>query len=283
MPRTKPTGIKRYKAAGARLGPKKVYKARKTYLHGVNRGLGAPAYAYAHEAETSAYGTHLTCLTQRTALTQLADATAWGGQYATYIQGFPRAAAMMALFQEYRIVRMDVIVQPSANVSAQSAGSTADTAQNASLAYVQAIRWVNAAVTSVQITDLFMSELGVTPTMFNKEVCVSQKPVVSSAIKNNSNNTVTNGLMIKASPWIACTMGDGTIDTTTHFGPIVRVVQQPVQASTTVIPGGTPSPPGFVQLRLVVEFRKPAFLSARSAPSAQVVPVAQGAGIVTTS
>ncbi|CAO0821604.1 hypothetical protein DFAR_240002 [Desulfarculales bacterium] len=148
---------------------------------------------------------------------------------------------------------------------------------------MQAIRWVNAAVTSFQVTDLFMSELGVTPTMFNKEVCVSQKPVVANAIRNSSSNTITDGLTIKASPWIATVMGNGNVDTTTHFGPIVRVVQQPIQASTTVIPGGTPSPPGYVQLRLVVEFRKPAFASARNPPSATVVPVAVGAGIVTTA
>jgi len=148
---------------------------------------------------------------------------------------------------------------------------------------VQAIRWLNAAVTSYQVTDLFMSELGVTPTMFNKEVCVSQKPVVGNAIKGMSTGTIGQGLQIKASPWIATTMADGTIDSTTHFGPIVRVVQQPLQANTVQTGGGTPSPPGYVQLRLVVEFRKPAFFGARSPPSAQVVPVAVGPGIVTTS
>jgi len=261
MPRAKPTHVKYVKAAG---GPRPGAKRPNKKSYGLTSS-GVRSYQRCQQPPLNDQCVALTALTVRVALPILPDGS-WGGQVYANMALFPRAAAMAKLFQEYRITRMDYLLQPNSNVSGVTAVEQTAPAptpaysiiSSASMPYLQGLKWLNAPKIAADVTDLFMSECGVTPTMFNKECVITQKPIVNYNIANSVSPTaaVTTSLAVKQSPWIATTTAAALADSTTHWGPIVRVVQQP-QTSVT-IDGTAVYPPGYYQVRCTFEFRKPA-------------------------
>jgi len=262
MPRTKPTHVKYVKAAkGAGKGAKR--PAPKSYkAFSAQPSYGVKAYARVQQPPLNDQAVMLTALSVRVLLPALPDAS-WGGQVYAQLSMFPRANAMAKLFQEYRITRFDFLMQPNYNI----AGTTVVTApptgtavpyQSASMAYLQGLKWLNAPKVASEVTDLFMSEVGVTPVMFNQECVITQKPIVNQNIANSASATAaaTVGLAVKQSPWISTIGADLAPDNTQHWGPICRVVQQP---SNTVDPAAPTSKvsPGYYQVRCTFEFRKP--------------------------
>lgn len=264
MPRTKPTHVKYVKAAKVPAkGAKRPFK--KSY------GLSAGVRSYAHcaQAPLNDQTVAVTALTVRVALPVLPDG-AWGGQVYANMALFPRAAAMAKLFQEYRVTRLDYLLQPNASVY----GTTSNTAYavpgsyfpqaTGSACYLQGLKWLNAPKIASDVTDLFMSEVGVTPTLFDKECVITQKPIVNYNVANSVDAAAapTTALAVKQSPWLATTTAAALADSTTHWGPIVRVVQQPI-ATTTGIQATPPAQsPGYYQVRCTFEFRKPSMYKA---------------------
>lgn len=261
MPRAKPSAVKYVKAAkgGARGAkrPPKSYKAFSAQPH-----YGVKAYARVQQPPLNDQAVMLTALSVRLLLPVLPDA-AWGGQVFAQMSMFPRANAMAKLFQEYRITRFDFLLQPNSNI----AGVTTTTApptgtavpyQSASMPYLQGLKWLNAPKVASEVTDLFMSEVGVTPVMFNQECVISQKPIVNFNIASSSSATAaaTVALAVKQSPWISTIGADLAADNTQHWGPIVRIVQQPEATVDPAAPTSKVSP-GYYQVRCTFEFRKP--------------------------
>uniref|UniRef100_UPI004048AE57 hypothetical protein n=1 Tax=Polynucleobacter sp. TaxID=2029855 RepID=UPI004048AE57 len=264
MPRAKPTAVKYVKAAkGAAKGakrPPKSYKAFSAHHYGVAN------YARVQQPPLNDQAVCLTALSVRVEIPVLPD-LAWGGQVFTALSYFPRALAMSKLFQEYRITRMDYLLQPNATVygatnSYAITGGVA-TAQTSSACYLQGLKWLNAPKVASDVTDTFMSEVGVTPVIFDKECVITQKPIVNYNIAGSTSATAapTTGLAVKQSPWIACIAADLSANNTSHWGPIVRIVQQPVNTSDGATPPEAVSP-GWYQVRCTFEFRKPGFFKA---------------------
>jgi len=257
MPRAKPTHVKYVKAAKpAAKGAKRPFK--KSYALS---GSGVASYARCQQPPMNDQTVTVTALTVRVALPVLPD-LAWGGQVYANMALFPRAAAMAKLFQEYRITRLDYLLQPNATIygatTATAITGGVATSQTASACYLQGLKWLNAPKVASDVTDLFMSEVGVTPVIFNKECVITQKPIVNYNIANSVSATAaaTTALAVKQSPWIATTTAAAAADSTTHWGPIVRIVQQPVNTSDGDVPPLAVSP-GYYQVRCTFEFRKP--------------------------
>ena len=260
MPRAKPSAVKYVKAKGGAKGakrPPKSYKAFSAQPH-----YGVRAYQRVQQPPLNDQAVLLTALSVRVALPALPDG-AWGGQVYAQMALFPRAAAMAKLFQEYRVTRLDYLLQPNSNI----AGVTTTTAPptgtavpyaSASMPYLQGLKWLNAPKIASDVTDLFMSEVGVTPVMFNQECVITQKPIVNFNIASSVSATAaaTTALAVKQSPWISTTTAAAAADSTVHWGPIVRIVQQPSNAVDPSAPANITSP-GYYQVRCTFEFRKP--------------------------
>jgi len=258
MPRTKPSAVKFTKAAkvpakGAKRPPKKSFT--------LQRG-GLKSYQYAAQPPLNDQTVAVTALTVRVALPALPDGS-WGGQVYANMALFPRAAAMAKLFQEYRITRLDYLLQPNSNIAGVTVVTAPPTGNpvpyaSASMPYLQGLKWLNAPKIASDVTDLFMSEVGVTPIMFERECVITQKPIVNYNIANSVSATAapTTSLAVKQSPWIATTTAAALADSTTHWGPIVRIVQQPSNAVDPTAPT-TITSPGWYQVRCTFEFRKP--------------------------
>lgn len=259
------------KAAGGRARSAPARGARRTntkmtLYRGAGLGGGAPGYTQVHESPIgSTYGTTITCLSTSVTVPALPDGF-WGGQFTANLSAFSRAAAMQYLWQEYRIKRFDILLQPVASQWVQPAnGFTAPAPTDAppSQPYITALRWVNAPQTPSNVTEAFMTDMGATPTMFNKTCVIGMAPVVNSAVMNGGTASVGTGLMIRQSPWLACINNASATDVTPHWGPIIRFNQAPYRSTDAI--GGKYSP-AFYQIRLVVEFRKPAYFVAPVPP-----------------
>ena len=268
MPRTKPSAVKYVKAKAGPKGAKRFPKAYKAFSAQPNYGV--KSYARCQQPPLNDQTVAVTALTVRVALPVLPDG-AWGGQVYANMALFPRAAAMAKLFQEYRITRLDYLLQPIANIAGNTTllGSTPTggffAPQTAAMPYLQGLKWMNAPKVASDVTDLFMSEVGVTPVMFNQECVITQKPIVNVNIANSVSATAasTTALAVKQSPWIATTTAAAAADSTTHWGPIVRIVQQPINSADPTNPAVTVSP-GYYQVRCTFEFRKPSQFKAAS-------------------
>ena len=264
MPRTKPSAVKYVKAAkGAARGAKRPPKSYKAFSAQPNYGVRA--YERVQQPPLNDQAVMLTALSVRTLLPILPDG-AWGGQVYASLSLFPRAAAMAQLFQEYRMTRLDYLLQPVANVAGATGVVDIGTApahsyvsaSAASMPYLQGLKWLNAPKIAADVTDQFMSEVGVTPVMFNRECVITQKPIVNQNIANAALSTgaPTASLAVKQSPWISTVTAGAIPDVTLHWGPIVRIIQQfrPTVDDST---GTVPMPPGYYQVRCTFEFRKP--------------------------
>lgn len=241
---------------------KRVRRSTKTRRTRKTRGL--------HAAKVNNRVLKLTLLLPLTNLTAqaaggpgpAAPALAYGQQFTTDISQYPRAVQFQQLYQQYRITSMRVMLKPNANVAFNQAQYTGGigAAFSANLPYVQAFPWSGVALTSTPgtFTESWFDQMGVNPIPFTRPLSVGQKPVVyqSATVPNQAGPTLVADLMPRRSPWLTTFNNTGALDTTTHYGPIARVVTSPLAAPDVTYKG-----PGQYQVRVTVEFRGPTYVA----------------------
>lgn len=157
---------------------------------------------------------------------------------------FNRAVTLSLAFQEYRFVKCEYRIKPTANLFAPAA--TLATA----IPYLHAI--VNTGcLFPVDLTLANLQAMGAKPLEFNAERKIAWRPLVN--VNNSPTGNVNNAAnIIKRSPWLRTTYDASSTtpspDNTPHYGLLYFIEQSGTTTETTV---------STVEASFTIEFRKP--------------------------